>query len=91
MKLGDLRHGNDFMIVYATFIDSEGFRRLSIAHELGHYFLEKHIDHVLPKDGAHQSHAGFTSADSDEQEPDKALYPWTRELPSASFEFRRVR
>jgi Zn-dependent peptidase ImmA (M78 family) len=65
-----LRHGDNFMIVYATFIDTEGFQRFSIAHELGHYFLEGHIDHVLPKDGMHQSHAGFTSADPYEQEAD---------------------
>lgn len=65
-----LRHGNNFMIVYATFIDSDGFQRFSIAHELGHYFLEGHIDHVLRKDGVHQSHAGFTSVDPYEQEAD---------------------
>lgn len=65
-----LRHGDNFLIAYATFIDSDGFQRFSIAHELGHYFLEGHVGHVLPKDGMHQSHAGFTSADPYEQEAD---------------------
>lgn len=65
-----LRHGDSFGILYATHIDSEGFQRFSVAHELGHYFLEEHIDHVLPKDGIHESHAGFVSADPYELEAD---------------------
>jgi len=43
----------------------------SVAHELAHYFLEGHIDHVLPKDGVHVSEAGFTSADPYEMEADQ--------------------
>src|SRR5271168_3054036 len=58
-----LRHGDAFGILYATDIASEGFQRFSVAHELGHYFLDGHIDHVLPKDGVHTSYAGFVSAD----------------------------
>jgi hypothetical protein len=54
-----LRHGDVFGILYATHIPSEGFQRFSIGHELGHYFLEGHIDHILPEDGVHESHAGF--------------------------------
>src|SRR5690242_14722391 len=46
-----LRYGNAFGILYATHIRSEGFQRFSVGHELGHFFLEGHIDHVLPKDG----------------------------------------
>ena len=65
-----LRHGNSFGILYSTDIPSEGFQRFSISHELGHYFLDGHIDHVLPKDGVHASHAGFVSADPYEQEAD---------------------
>jgi Zn-dependent peptidase ImmA (M78 family) len=64
-----LRHGNSFGILYATHIGSEGFQRFSIAHELGHYFLDGHADHVL-KDGIHASHAGFISADPFELEAD---------------------
>ncbi|HDR9017861.1 ImmA/IrrE family metallo-endopeptidase [Burkholderia multivorans] len=65
-----LRHGNAFGILYASDIPNEGFQRFSVAHELGHYFLEGHIDHVLPNDGIHASHAGFSSGDSYEQEAD---------------------
>jgi hypothetical protein len=65
-----LRHGDVFGILYATHVSSEGFQRFSVAHELGHYFLDGHIDHVLPKDGIHASHAGFVSADPYELEAD---------------------
>jgi Zn-dependent peptidase ImmA (M78 family) len=65
-----LRHGDNFGILYATHIASDGFQRFSVAHELGHYFLDGHIDHVLPKDGIHASHAGFVSADLHELEAD---------------------
>lgn len=64
-----LRHGNDFCIVYATHIPSKGFQRFSISHELGHYFLEGHVDQVI-KDGVHISRAGFVTADPYELEAD---------------------
>lgn len=66
-----LRHGDIFGILYATHIKSEGFQRFSVGHELGHYFLDGHVDHVLPKDGIHTSHAGFVSADPYELEADQ--------------------
>lgn len=65
-----LRHGDTFGILYATYVASEGFHRFSVSHELGHYFLDGHIDHVLPQDGIHTSHAGFVSADPFELEAD---------------------
>ena len=65
-----LRHGDTFGILYSTHIPNEGFQRFSVAHELGHYFLDGHIDHVLPKDGIHTSHAGFVSGDPYELEAD---------------------
>ena len=65
-----LRHGDSFGILYAAHIPNEGFQRFSVAHELGHYFLEGHIDHVLPEDGIHASNAGFVSTDPYEQEAD---------------------
>jgi Zn-dependent peptidase ImmA (M78 family) len=65
-----LRHGNNFGILYATHLQNAGFERFSIGHELGHYFLEGHVDHVLPKDGIHVSQAGFVSGDPYEQEAD---------------------
>lgn len=65
-----LRHGDSFGILYATHVQNEGFQRFSIAHELGHFILDGHVDHVLPKDGSHTSHAGFVSADPYELEAD---------------------
>jgi IrrE N-terminal-like domain len=66
-----LRHGDAFGILYATHVPSEGFQRFSVAHELGHYFLDGHIDYVLPKGSlVHTSHAGFVSGDQYEQEAD---------------------
>lgn len=64
-----LRHGNAFGILYATHIPSEGFQRFSVGHELGHYFLDGHTDHLL-KNGAHASRAGFISGDPYELEAD---------------------
>ena len=65
-----LRHGNAFGILYASDIPSVGFQRFSVAHELGHYFLDGHINHVLPTDGMHASYGGFSSGDPYEQEAD---------------------
>ncbi len=64
-----VRCGDTFGILYATHIDSEGFQRFSVAHELGHYFLEGHPEHVL-KDGMHESRAGFVTGDPFELEAD---------------------
>src|SRR4051812_34426172 len=64
-----LRYDDVFGIVYATHIPNEGFQRFSVGHELGHYFLEGHLDHLL-KDGAHVSRAGFISGDPYELEAD---------------------
>nr|VFJ74908.1 MAG: protein of unknown function (DUF955) [Candidatus Kentron sp. FW] len=64
-----LRDGDTFGIMYATDIQNEGFQRFSIAHELGHYFLEGHPEHVLDN-GHHASHAGFSSSDHYELEAD---------------------
>jgi hypothetical protein len=66
-----LRQGESFGILYATHVPSEGFQRFSVGHELGHFLLDGHIDHVLPNgDGVHQSRAGFLSGDKYELEAD---------------------
>ena len=66
-----VRHGNNFGILYATHIDNEGFQRFSVAHELGHFLLEGHIDHIFPNgEGEHVSRAGFVSHDPYELEAD---------------------
>jgi hypothetical protein len=64
-----LRHGNNFGIIYATHIPGEGFQRFSVSHELGHYFLDGHIDQLL-QSGVHISRAGFVTADPYELEAD---------------------
>jgi hypothetical protein len=64
-----MRHGNQFGILYATHIANAGFQRFCVAHELGHYFLEGHVDQVM-KDGVHTSLSGFMSNDPYEKEAD---------------------
>ena len=56
-----LRHGDTFGILYSTQIPNKGFQRFSIAHELGHFFIDGHLDQI-PFDGnMHRSRAGFVS------------------------------
>jgi len=65
-----LRVGDTYGIFYSTAIPSLGFQRFSIAHELGHYFLEGHVDQI-PFDGdIHASRAGTFCRDVCEQEAD---------------------
>ena len=52
------------VIFYATNIENEGFRRFTIAHELGHYFLEGHPEEILKSSPLHVSRAGFTEGGS---------------------------
>jgi hypothetical protein len=78
-----LRHGDNFGIMYATHLNNKGFEHFSVGHELGHYFLEGHVDHVLPRDGIHTSHAGFVSADPFEREADN--FSAGLLMPSAPF------
>jgi hypothetical protein len=65
-----LRNGDNFGILYATHIQSTGFQRFSIGHELGHYFLPGHIDAVLSDRNIHESRAGFVSGNKCEMEAD---------------------
>lgn len=68
------RVGNNFGIMYATHIPSDGFQRFSIAHELGHYFLPGHIDAIdgiFLNGDIHKSRAGFVSSDLYEKEADR--------------------
>lgn len=51
-------------IFYATNIDNEGFQRFTVAHELGHYFLEGHPEEILKSSKMHVSRAGFRQGDS---------------------------
>jgi Zn-dependent peptidase ImmA (M78 family) len=66
-----IKHKDNFLIAYNTFIKSVGFQRFSIAHEVGHYFLEGHIDELLPfGQDRHVSHGGFVSDNRFEREAD---------------------
>jgi hypothetical protein len=56
-----IRLGDEFCIAYATHIRSPGFRRFSVAHELGHYFLEGHFEAIFADGPMHESRAGFLS------------------------------
>lgn len=51
-------------IFYSTDIASAGFQRFTIAHELGHYFLEGHPEELQKVAPIHVSRAGFTQGDS---------------------------
>ena len=65
-----LRHGDMFGILYSASIPNLGFMRFSIAHELGHYFIDGHLDQI-PFDGnTHSSWAGFVSSAVHEREAD---------------------
>lgn len=65
-----LRFGDAYGIAYATHIENEGFQRFSIGHELGHYLLPGHLDHVLTGNVKHESRAGFRTTDPYELEAD---------------------
>lgn len=63
--------GGTFSIFYNDSIASEGFRRFTVAHELGHYFLEGHYKHIFADDTTrHVSDSGYASDDPFEREAD---------------------
>lgn len=68
---GGIIFGDETAIFYATNITSEGFQRFTVAHELGHYFLEGHPEEIQKLAPIHVSRAGFTQgANSIELEAD---------------------
>ncbi len=63
---------DDFAIAYATHIESSGFRRFSVAHELGHLHIPGHAEALLPAGHAtHESRAGYRSDSPYEREADE--------------------
>jgi len=63
--------GNVFSIFYNYAIASDGFRRFTVAHELGHYFLEGHYKHIFADGNSrHVSDSGYSSDDPFEREAD---------------------
>jgi hypothetical protein len=66
-----MKVGNQFGILYSSRFASEGFKRFTVAHELGHYFLPGHIDALFGKgQKCHYSDSGFISDDKYEREAD---------------------
>lgn len=65
MKLAD-----SFGIMYAVDIDNDGRKRFTVAHELGHYFLEGHPEKLFANGEVHASKSGFISRDPLELEAD---------------------
>ncbi len=59
-----------FGICYPTHIESEGFKKFSVGHEIGHYRLPGHVEAVLDENGQHVSSAGFHSSSRYELEAD---------------------
>lgn len=71
--------GSTFGIGYSTAIQNEGFQNFTVAHELGHYFIDDHHSAVLVN-GQHLSRSGYISKDRYEREADAFaaafLMPW---------------
>ena len=66
-----MRVGEAFGILYSSRFASEGFKRFTVAHELGHYFLPGHVDALFGKgQPCHYSESGFISDDKYEREAD---------------------
>jgi len=61
---------NKFFIFYSTYLGNQGFENFSIAHELGHYYLEGHPDQIFRYSNTHSSAANFTSDNEIEREAD---------------------
>ena len=55
-----VRSGNNFGILYATNIPNIGYQRFTVAHEIGHYVIDGHMQHLQLRDGdIHYSKTGF--------------------------------
>jgi Zn-dependent peptidase ImmA (M78 family) len=66
-----MRVGNQFGILYATHIKNDGFIRFTVSHELGHYFLSGHCEHLFPEGVIlHESRSGYLSHDPRERQAD---------------------
>lgn len=61
---GIIFHEEQVVIFYSIALESIGFRRFTVAHELGHYFLEGHPEEILKSGSIHASRAGFTEGSS---------------------------
>jgi hypothetical protein len=57
---GIVFQGEAVAIFYSTDILSDGFQRFTVAHELGHYFLDGHPEAIMESAPVHVSRAGFS-------------------------------
>jgi len=82
-----MRIDDQFGIGYSTSIASKGFQNFTVAHELGHYFIDGHFEALL-SDGLHKSKSGYISQDRYEREADvfatEFLMPWKLISPIAT-------
>ena len=78
-----LKVGDSFVIAASNAIANEGFQRFTIAHELGHYFIEGHPDALFSAGDAHYSTAEFKSPDKYEREAD--LFAASLLMPNTPF------
>jgi len=65
-----LRNGESYYIIYATYLGNQGFENFSIAHELGHYFLDGHPETIFQNTNIHKSTADFVSDEALERQAD---------------------
>lgn len=50
-------------IIYSTTIQNNGFQNFTVAHELGHYFIDGHPEEILKTGPMHVSRGGFSQGD----------------------------
>lgn len=65
-----LQVDGQFGIGYPTHVESDGFKRFSVSHEIGHYRLPGHVDAIVDSTGRHLSRAGFQTDEKYEREAD---------------------
>lgn len=88
---GMLLHASgQFGIGYPTHVESDGFKRFSVSHEIGHYRLPGHIDAIIGVTGRHLSRAGFVTDDKYEREADYFASALLMPTDPFTAELRRV-
>lgn len=76
--------GNRFGIMYTKHIDTEGFQRFTVAHELGHYFLPGHSE-ALYFDEPHEPRSRSSEASPTSYEREANAFAAGLLMPSHLF------